>query len=276
MIQIAGIDTAQFKSVCSSVDKLDKLPWTEVRKELVERKQVSEEAADRLSTMVLQKGEPFEMLKRLQEQGQFKGNKLGEETLEEMKVLFTYLKQMKGIERVVFDLSLARGLDYYTGLIQETVLEGANVGSISGGGRYDKLVGMFASQDIPCVGASIGIERIFSILEAKLMKQSQFRDNPSECIVATIPSQEIDMNEHRFKVLDLLWSNGIKCDLIGKLNWNLGKQLKYANDNRIPYAVVIGQEEVNAGVVKLKDLNGKKEDTMKLEDLVKSLQEKLR
>jgi histidyl-tRNA synthetase len=72
---------------------------------------------------------------------------------------------MNGIKNVSFDLSLARGLDYYTGIIQETVLEGANIGSISGGGRYDELVGMFSPVAIPCVGASIGIERVFTILE---------------------------------------------------------------------------------------------------------------
>jgi len=67
----------------------------------------------------------------------------------------------------LFDLSLARGLEYYTGMIFEAVLEGAQVGSISGGGRYDNLVGMFGTKQIPAVGGSIGVERIFSILEEK-------------------------------------------------------------------------------------------------------------
>lgn len=90
-----------------------------------------------------------------------------------MKLLFGYLKQMGVSKGVTFDLSLARGLDYYTGMIMEAILEGSHVGSISGGGRYDNLVGMFASKQIPAVGASIGIERILSILETKAGVQNR-------------------------------------------------------------------------------------------------------
>lgn len=86
--------------------------------------------------------------------------------LEEMKKLFSYLDSMSRLDKVVFDFSLARGLDYYTGLIYEIVLtENANeLGAISGGGRYDDLIGMFCEHQIPAVGGSIGIERLFSIL----------------------------------------------------------------------------------------------------------------
>jgi histidyl-tRNA synthetase len=73
-------------------------------------------------------------------------------------------------------------------LIQETVLESGNLGSISGGGRYDELVGMFSSSSIPCVGASIGIERVYAILEQKFSRSEDFRENPSDCFVAIIPS----------------------------------------------------------------------------------------
>lgn len=93
----------------------------------------------------------------------------GQQTLEDMGLLFTYLKAFNRVGKVAFDLSLARGLDYYTGVIFEIVLvdKKYEVGSISGGGRYDELIGMFSSQQIPSVGGSIGIERIFSIIEEK-------------------------------------------------------------------------------------------------------------
>lgn len=85
-----------------------------------------------------------------------------------MELLFKYLEALGIIDYFSFDFSLARGLDYYTGLIYEAVLTDTNrVGSISGGGRYDGLIGMFSGKDIPSVGGSIGIERIFSILEEK-------------------------------------------------------------------------------------------------------------
>lgn len=88
--------------------------------------------------------------------------------MKEMELLFKYLEALGIIDYFSFDFSLARGLDYYTGLIYEAVLTDTNrVGSISGGGRYDGLIGMFSGKDIPSVGGSIGIERIFSILEEK-------------------------------------------------------------------------------------------------------------
>ena len=82
-----------------------------------------------------------------------------------MELLFKYLEAMNSLNNCIFDLSLARGLDYYTGVIYEAVLQGAHIGSIAGGGRYDGLIGMFSNKQIPAVGASIGIERVFNILE---------------------------------------------------------------------------------------------------------------
>jgi histidyl-tRNA synthetase len=78
------------------------------------------------------------------------------------------------LDNILFDFSLARGLDYYTGLIYEAVLTDTDrVGSIAGGGRYDKLVGMFSGKDIPAIGVSIGIERVFSILEEKMAQETR-------------------------------------------------------------------------------------------------------
>jgi len=88
-----------------------------------------------------------------------------------MELLFTYLDAMGSLDNIVFDFSLARGLDYYTGLIYEAILVGSDRGSIAGGGRYDGLVGMFSGKNIPAIGVSIGIERIFAILEKKSEEQ---------------------------------------------------------------------------------------------------------
>jgi histidyl-tRNA synthetase len=98
----------------------------------------------------------------------FAGHAEGENTIKEMELLFTYLKAMGVLDKISFDFSLARGLDYYTGVIYEAILTDTDkVGSISGGGRYDGLIGMFSGKSIPSVGGSIGIERIFNILEEK-------------------------------------------------------------------------------------------------------------
>ncbi|CAD8114236.1 unnamed protein product [Paramecium primaurelia] len=274
MINIAGIPKTQFKTVCSSIDKLNRQSWKEVKQELIEQKGVTEEQAEKLSQLVQLKGEPYQMIQQLKEQKLFEQQ--GQEALDEMELLFNLLKQMNGLKNVIFDLSLARGADYYTGLIQETELLGRQVGPISGGGRYDNLVGTFQKNSIPCVGAAIGIDRIFPIIEEKFKNSGKvFRENQSDFIVATIPSHNIDMTAEKFKIYDLLWSNGIKADVCYRLHWNLGKQLSYANEQQIPYAIIIGEDEVKQEIVQLKDLISKKEEIVNLKDLIKVIKQKV-
>ena len=125
--------------------------------------------ADKLYTFIQLKGKPWELLAKLKADQTFAGHSANTETLQEMELLFTYCQAMGCIDNILFDFSLARGLDYYTGLIYECVLTDTDrVGSIAGGGRYDGLVGMFSGKDIPAIGVSIGIERVFAILEEKL------------------------------------------------------------------------------------------------------------
>lgn len=130
----------------------------------------------KLETFVQYKGSPWEMLQRLKDDKVFAGHKEGEQTIKDMEVLFSYLDAMKIIDNISFDFSLARGLDYYTGVIYEAVLTDQDrVGSISGGGRYDGLIGMFSGKVVPSVGGSIGIERIFNILEEKMLAKGKVR-----------------------------------------------------------------------------------------------------
>ena len=100
------------------------------------------------------------MLDKLKSSKIFANSKLGQEAVNEMELMFGYLSAIGSLEHFSFDLSLARGLDYYTGMIFEVVLQGGqNIGSISGGGRYDNLVGMFSGKQIPAVGGTIGKEK---------------------------------------------------------------------------------------------------------------------
>ncbi|XP_010174871.1 histidine--tRNA ligase, cytoplasmic-like, partial [Antrostomus carolinensis] len=151
------------------------MPWEEVRSEMVGEKGLSPEAADRIGEYVQLHG-GLDLIERLLQDPKLSQNKLAREGLGDMKLLFEYLTLFGITGKISFDLSLARGLDYYTGVIFEAVLlqqendhveEAVSVGSVAGGGRYDGLVGMFdpKGRKVPCVGVSIGIERIFSILE---------------------------------------------------------------------------------------------------------------
>jgi histidyl-tRNA synthetase len=167
-VELSGISHDKFTIVCSSVDKLDKEPWSVVRTELLS-KGVTEEQADKLWTYVQYRDSPAKLLSTLQSNESMISNTKAKEALEDMSILIEYLEILQITDKMSFDLSLARGLDYYTGLIFEAVLtEGDKIGSIAGGGRYDELLGMFSSKSIPAVGGSIGIERVFNILEEKL------------------------------------------------------------------------------------------------------------
>lgn len=167
-VSLAGIAEDKFKIVCSSVDKLDKEPWEAVKKELLE-KGLDDTQTEKLWELVQMRDAPWALLKKLNENAKITENVKAKEALEEMSLLFEFLDIYEITDFFVFDLSLARGLDYYTGLIYEAVLTDTDkVGSIAAGGRYDDLLGMFSNKSIPAVGVSIGIERVFNILEEKM------------------------------------------------------------------------------------------------------------
>lgn len=178
IIELAGIEKRKFKTICSSIDKLDKEPWEKVRYELTSTKGLSEQQADALGKYVEFKGEPWSLLNELKEKEVFANHPSGKETIKEMELLFNLLEEMVVLDSIVFDFSLARGLDYYTGLIYEGILlDEGKMGSIAGGGRYDELIGMFSGTSIPAIGVSIGIERVFAILEQQSKGDPTIRQN---------------------------------------------------------------------------------------------------
>ena len=171
ILDLCGVPSDKFRTICSAVDKLDKEPWSVVKKEMVDDKGLDPVVADKIGVFVVQKGEPWEMYKSLIGNAAFGKHQGALDALEDMRILFEYLEAMGKLNYFSFDLSLARGLDYYTGVIYEAVCMNGNtqVGSIGGGGRYDNLVSMFqeAGKVTPCVGVSIGIERVFTLMEER-------------------------------------------------------------------------------------------------------------
>jgi histidyl-tRNA synthetase len=117
MVELAGIGEDKFKSVCSSVDKLDKQPWKEIQTELIDKKGLTQEQCEKLEKMVQLKGDPFKLIAQIRERGVFEGHVKGLAALDEMEVMFRYCEAMGCLSNMEFDLSLARGLDYYTGMI---------------------------------------------------------------------------------------------------------------------------------------------------------------
>ncbi|KAG7273609.1 hypothetical protein CRUP_011038 [Coryphaenoides rupestris] len=262
MFAVCGVPDDKFRTICSTVDKLDKMCWEDVKTEMVKEKGLSEEAADQI-------GQYVSMQERLLQDTKMSQSKLACAGLSDIKQLFSYLQLFQVTDKVVFDLSLARGLDYYTGVIYEAMLTQAgttpatpasdaangegSVGSVAGGGRYDGLVGMFdpKGRKVPCVGVSIGIERIFSIMEQKV-EAEKVRTTEIQVMVA---SAQKNLLEERLKLVAELWNAGIKAETMYKKNPKLLSQLQHCEDSGIPLVAILGEQELKDGVVKLRTVD---------------------
>eukprot|EP00054_Salpingoeca_dolichothecata_P019034 m.118007 g.118007 ORF g.118007 m.118007 type:complete len:580 (-) comp23105_c0_seq1:83-1822(-) len=282
MFAVCGVPEAKFRAICSAVDKLDKEPWETVREEMVDEKGLDPAAADRIGRYVVLKGgrgcdkSAMELLKELQSDQALMADPRAKEGLEDMRLLLEYCVDFGALDHVSFDLSLARGLDYYTGVIYEAVLCGENVGSVAGGGRYDGLVGMFdpAGEQVPCVGVSIGIERLFAIIEKREKAKGTIKKSPTEVLVAAAPK---GLLKERLSVCRELWDNGIRAETSYKSNLNLTKACKNAESLGVSIAVIVGASEWEQGTVGVKRLTQdeaqRKQVTVKKEELVAVLKD---
>ena len=278
IMAVCGVPEQKFRPICSAIDKLDKSPWEEVRREMVEDKGLPPAAADKIGKIVELKGKPKEMLEILKSDpmdilADLRVHPKAKAALEELTLLFDFLEAMNALDRLSLDMSLARGLDYYTGVIYEAVLVGGNVGSIAAGGRYDYLVGSFAGKDIPAVGVSIGIERVYAIIEAKLKEEAErtgvpIRSTDTQVLVSSIGN---GMQKKRMEVANLLWAAGISAEFGFKPNPKMGDQINYALESGIPFMVLFGDEEIKENSVKIKDMKERTEITVSLNDLIQEL-----
>lgn len=246
IFQVCGVPEDKIRTISSAVDKLDKLPWADVRKEMTEEKGLDSEVADRIGEWVVLKGQ-HDLLEKLRNDEKLAANEFMKQGMTDLALLFEYLEAFGVLEKVSFDLSLARGLDYYTGLIYEVVTEGSapsatpgeegekpkskkkgkgkegdgeedrsndptvGVGSVAAGGRYDNLVGMFSGKtQIPCVGISFGLDRIFSITKARMAADNatEVRNNEVDVYVMAFGSK--GFVKERMQICAQLWEAGIK------------------------------------------------------------------
>ncbi|XP_044278767.1 histidine--tRNA ligase, cytoplasmic-like isoform X1 [Varanus komodoensis] len=281
LTDVCGVPKAKFETACCTLDKLDKMTWEEVRTEMVEEKGVLPEAVDRLGEYTRLQGGPL-LVKQLLQDPRLSQSKLAMEGLQDMELLFKYLALFGIIDQVSLDLSLARGLDYYTGVIFEAVLppqhdgslqEGLSMGSVAGGGRYDGLVATLSPKgtDVPCVGLSIGVERIFSLLEQSI--EGKIHTTETQVLVA---SAQKNFLAWRMKLISQLWDAGIKAEMFHKKNPKLLKQLQYCEKVGIPLVAIIGEKELQDGVVKLRDVATRREIDVPQENIIEEIQRLLR
>ncbi len=184
-----------------------------------------------------------------------------------LEKILEYLDKLGVPENLVeFSPTLARGLDYYTGLILEVECPDYPAGSLGGGGRYDNLLGIFGKGDLPAVGFAFGFDRIIEAMEALNLFPE---DLPTTKALVTIFSP--DLVDQSLEVSSRLRSNNISVEIYLDTQAKLEKQLKYADQNGIPYAVIIGPEEAKSNQVVLKDLRNRTQEILSLDEAVKKL-----
>jgi histidyl-tRNA synthetase len=154
-------------------------------------------------------------------------------------------------DRFRVDVTLARGLDYYTGAVYEIVVDEPKIGSLGGGGRYDNLVGMFAGRSLPTTGASFGVERIIDVMQELGMIVPQ--STPSKALVTVFDSKPESVQASLGLASDLR-SQGVACEVYLNVGDKLGKQFGYADKLGIPYAIVLGPDEIAGGTATVKNL----------------------
>lgn len=259
-----GVPADKFRPICSAVDKLDKLSWDEVKKEMTDEKGLDADVAERIGGYVRRGSmQVYELLDELLADPALTAVKAAKDALTGLGLLFKYLEAFGALTRVRFDLSLARGLDYYTGMIFEAVLEGTDgIGSISGGGRYDGLIGMFAAvgkkgkkppKPTPCVGFSLGIERIFAILCERALPQESdtvllLTQTPMDSVAPEVAAL------YRMRVARQMWDGGFAVEVLPKIKPNFKNTFTYAEFRKIPYLGLISQPDIDNLTIDIKDL----------------------
>jgi histidyl-tRNA synthetase len=184
-----------------------------------------------------------------------------------LETILSYAKQLGIAESMLsFDPTLARGLDYYTGMIFEIVIPDSGMGSVAGGGRYDKLIGMFAGTDIPAVGFAIGFDRIMDILN----------ENPASLPPDTTPRVLVSVFQPELLASSIdvyvsLMKNGISAELYLEPTAKLEKQLRYADRKSLTHVIVVGPEEIKNGVITIKRLVDKQQTTQSVDACIEQL-----
>ena len=263
LVESIGIEPEKVVDVFRAMDKLDKIGNEGVRSELYERG-IHSEITNRIIDFLDIRGEPEYIFEVLEKQDL---DIRGKEGIDELREIISYLGiyDIKG--RVTVDLSLVRGLGYYTGPISEIFIPEGGVGSVSGGGRYDNLVKTYGGPDLPAVGISLGIERLITIIKERGMYPIE--KTVTKLLVVpvhkTLIKDSVKIAE-KFRELDI----AVEVDLKGR---KLSKNFEYANSLGIPYVAVVGPDEIKKNKIRIKDMKTGNQIYVSMADLKTSLRD---
>ena len=268
--QFAGVPAEQLGGLYRSIDKLDKIGLDGVREEL-RQNEIPESVIAKLLTLLQIEGDAETVLGELGEQlGDSAAAREGTAELTELIGYLTMLGVPEECYRV--NVAMVRGLEYYTGPIYETVVEEPKIGSITGGGRYDELIGSFSKQNYPATGTSFGIERIIDVMEAFDMFPPAIGKTVTDVLVSVFDDELMPAS---LKLATLLRQNGVRTEVYFRPA-RMSAQIKYADNRGIPYVAILGSDEVESGTVALRNLATREQQTVAREEVVARIQEELR
>ncbi|UCF63524.1 MAG: histidine--tRNA ligase [bacterium] len=264
--EVSGISPEQEGTMARAIDKFDKIGLEGVKSELIK----SGINAAKTKALLEKLGSSGTNSQRITDAEKYlKESDTGIQGLEELKKLFHFLQIYEIPEEyLIFDLFLARGLDYYTGPIFETFVREPQIGSITGGGRYDNLIGMFSGTDYPATGCSIGLERIITVME-ELDMFPEYLKTPIQALVTVFEASTLD---YSIDIARKLRAAHINTELYTGES-KLRGQFGLANDKSIPLVIIAGPDEIENQQFNLKNMRTGEQSTHLLEDLIMRVQE---
>jgi histidyl-tRNA synthetase len=259
-----------------AIDKLDKIGFDGVAKELIERGFTAADI-ENLKPVILLEGTNESKIANLK--SVLNDSTIGLTGIEEIETIISYIASLRPktsdlISPTSFllplplelDITLARGLNYYTGAIFEVKTNEVAMGSIGGGGRYDDLTGMFGLKDLTGVGISFGADRIYDVLE----ELNLFPETSSESTRVMISNFDADAEMYALPLLQKLREAGINSEIYPS-SAKLKKQLNYADDKKIPFVILIGSEEMESGTLSLKNMKSGDQQKLTIDQIITAL-----
>lgn len=240
-----------------AIDKLDKIGVEGVNKEL-EEKGIDAQAIQQLQPIIHLTGTPLEKMAVMKEV--LESSEIGLQGIAEFEEIYTTCVDLDCADHIDFDVTLARGLNYYTGTIFEVKAEGFN-GSISGGGRYDNLTGIFGLPDVSGVGISFGADRTYDLME-NLNLFPDFDKDTTQVLFVNFGKEE---SQYAFKLLTKLRAKGVNGEMYPDAA-KMKKQMKYADGINVPYVAICGSDEVAQNKVLLKRLADGNQELLDVDD----------
>ena len=245
--------------ITTAIDKLDKIGLDKVNEELSQAG-ITDEAIKTLQPILQLSGSTSDKLGELRKL--FEQSEIGLKGVEEVEYIFDKCTSLQLKNELVLDLTLARGLNYYTGAIIEVKALDAQMGSITGGGRYDNLTGIFGLKDVSGVGISFGADRIYDVLTDLNLFPDNF-SHSTDLLFVNFGEKEAD---YILPLITEMRKTGIRCELYPE-SAKMKKQLSYANNNKIPYVALIGENEIKNSSVTLKNMISGEQKTVLVDDL---------